>query len=656
MEAINHRYISAFKYQIIVSILLLSSITGYSQLRLPKLISNGMVLQRETEVTIWGWANQEEKINVQFCDSTYQTKSNDKGEWKIKLAKLKAGGPHIMTIKADTTLTISDILIGDVWVCSGQSNMELPMRRVSPIYADEIANSTNNNIRYFAVPQTYNFKESQADLKTGAWKTANPENILSFSAVSYFFAKDLYVKYKMPVGLINASLGGSPAEAWISEDAIKTFPTHDEELQRFKNDSLITAIEANDRKTSDAWYKQLNQLDEGYKDPLQKWRDGNIQATDWKTMQIPGYWANTELGHTNGSVWFRKSINIPQSLIGKQAKLIMGRIVDADSIFINGTFVGTTSYQYPPRRYDIPTGVLKEGKNTISIRVISTGGQGGFVPDKQYEITAEGISIDLKGEWQYRLGAKMAPMAGQTFVRWKPTGLYNAMISPLLNYQIKGVIWYQGESNSDNPTEYQSLFTTLIHNWRDKWGQGDFPFLFVQLPNFMEAKDQPSQSNWALMREVQLNTLTEPNTGMAIAIDLGEWNDIHPLNKKDVGYRLSLAAQKVAYKDDQIMYSGPIYKAMQIKKSKIILSFDHIGSGLISKDGKELKRFEIAGADKKFVWAKATIKNNKIIVWHESIQNPVAVRYAWSDNPEEANLYNKEGLPASPFRTDKWTE
>jgi len=273
--------------------------------------------------------------------------------------------------------------------------------------------------------------------------------------------------------------------------------------------------------------------------------------------------------------------------------------------------------------------------------------------DKPYKLVAGGQEIDLTGEWQYKLGAVMEPLLPPTFIRWKPLGLYNGMIVPLLNYRIKGVIWYQGEANTRNPFEYRQLFPAMINNWREKWNQGDFPFLYVQLANFMPASPQPSESNWAELREAQLKTLSVPNTGMAIAVDIGEWNDIHPLNKEDVGRRLALAAQKVAYGDNQVVYSGPIYQSMKIKGNKIIISFTNVGSGLIAKGGGELKHFAIADADKKFVWAKAKIQGNKVVVWNDAISNPVAVRYAWANNPEGANLYNKEGLPTSPFRTDE---
>ncbi len=631
-----------------------TSPTLFGQVRLPKLINDGMVLQRDANVKMWGWAANNEKITVSFNNSTYETIANGLGEWGVYLAKSPAGGPYTLIIKSSgNTITIHNILFGDVWVCSGQSNMELNMKRVSPLYGSEIADSENNYIRYFAVPQKYNFNEPQQDLSSGVWKSANPENVLAFSATAYFFARELFEKYQVPIGLINASLGGSPAEAWISEEAIKVFPKYYQEAVRFKDSTLIRQIETKDRTRIQNWYNQLGQKDKGYQDLPKTWHDPDINASGWTTMKIPGYWADTELGAVNGAVWFRKKINVPANMAGLPAKLLLGRIVDADSVFINGSFVGTTSYQYPPRRYEIPANLLKEGKNIIVVRIISNIGTGGFVPDKPYEITAGDQKIDLTGYWQYRLGAVMEPLAGETFIRWKPVGLYNAMISPLLNYCIKGVIWYQGESNAARPFEYGGLFSTLVCDWRYRWGQGDFPFLFVQLPNFMETKTQPSESDWALFREAQRKSLALPNTGMAVTIDVGEWNDVHPLNKKDVGRRLALAAQKVAYGDEQIIYSGPIYQSMQINGNKIILTFKNKGSGLMVKGNGELKHFAIAGKDRQYVWAKAKIENDKVVVWNDSLSNPLAVRYAWADNPEGANLYNKEGLPASPFGTDE---
>lgn len=629
-------------------------LTAPGTMKLPKLISDGMVLQRDSNVRIWGWAAPRERVSVRFIDSSYEAIADSSGSWAVTLPKLSAGGPYTMMLMAGDTITIQDILIGDVWICSGQSNMELPMRRVSPIYESEIAGATNDSIRYFAVPQTYDFNRPHEDYQYGGWKKTNPQTVLNFSAVAYFFATELFEKYHVPIGLVNASLGGSPAEAWMSEEALKAFPKHYEEALRFRDGTLIQQIEDQDRKRIRTWYDLLQQRDEGYRNPAEPWFAPDLEVSGWATMKIPGYWAQTKLGLVNGVVWFRKEVNVPADMIGQKGKLILGRIVDADSVFINGIFIGTTSYQYPPRRYDLPPHVLKAGKNIIVVRLISNRGDGGFVLDKTYEIRVGDKKIDLKGKWKYRLGAALSPLADETFIRWKPLGLYNAMIAPLLNYRIKGAIWYQGESNADRPIEYRELLPALIRDWRSDWNQGDFPFLLVQLPNFMEARKQPPKSNWALLREAQLKALSEPNTAMAVAIDIGEWNDIHPLDKKDVGERLALAAEKVAYGDEHVVYSGPLYQSMKIDGNKVILTFSHTGSGLVAKGGGSLKCFAIAGADKHFVWAKAKIVGDKVVVWNNRISHPVAVRYAWADNPAGANLFNREGLPASPFRTDEF--
>jgi len=626
------------------------SASTVSQVRLPRLISDGMVLQRDAKVRIWGWAAANERVSLHFIDSSYTTTSDSIGNWSVTLLGMQPGGPYTMEIKSGNIITVNNILIGDVWLCSGQSNMELPMKRVRPIYENEIANSESVFIRQFHVPQTYNFTAPQKDLPGGSWKSANPVTVLDFSAAAYFFEKALYEKYKVPIGVINSSLGGSPAESWMSEEALKAFPAYYKEAQRFKDSSVIKQIESDDNARIQAWYSLLNQKDQGYAGPKNIWYDPALNTSDWATMKIPGYWSSTGLGHVNGVVWFRKKIVIPSSIADKEATLILGRIVDADSVFVNGVFVGTTSYLYPPRRYGIPPNLLRAGENTIAIRVINSSGDGGFVLDKAYEIAAGDTSIDLKGDWQYRLGARMEPLGSQTFIRWKPLGLYNAMLAPLTDYRIKGAVWYQGESNVGKPVEYRELFPALVRDWRESWKQGNFPFLFVQLPNFMEAKSEPSESNWALLREAQLMALSLPNTGMAVTIDIGEWNDVHPLDKKDVGDRLALAAQKVAYDDSRVVYSGPLYQSMRIEGNKIILTFSNIGSGLMAKGG-ELKGFAIAGSDKKFVWGDAKIENGNVIVSSSRVLNPVAVRYAWADNPEGANLYNKEGLPASPFRT-----
>ncbi|MDW8330585.1 MAG: sialate O-acetylesterase [Cyclobacteriaceae bacterium] len=617
------------------------------QIKLHRLISDGAVLQRNVPVPLQGSSTPFEVITLTFGNALFTTRADSTGMWKILLPPQPAGGPHTLRFSGTNEVVVHNILFGDVWICSGQSNMEMTVERVKEKYRALIEQSFNPYIRHFEVPDRYDFKRPHPELTGGQWKEANPENVLEFSAVAWFFAKDLFEHYKVPIGLINASLGGSPAEAWMSEDALKAFPEAYAEMQRFKDDAQIKEIESTDSKNASEWYYRLNTTDSG----LRKWHLPNLDDTDWPTLELPTYWPAGS-GLTTGAIWLRKVIEVPEKLCGKSGSLWLGRIVDADSVFINGEFVGTTSYQYPPRRYSFGPGVLHPGKNIIAVRVINSAGRGGFVPDKPYFLAVGSDTLDLTGSWKYRQGCKMPPIAPQTFIRWKPGGLYNGMIAPLIQFPVKGVIWYQGESNTNNPQRYREVFPSLISNWREKWKLGNLPFLYVQLANFMEAKPQPSESNWAELRQAQLETLNKvPAVAMAVTIDAGEWNDIHPLDKQTVGKRLALAARHVAYGENQLVYSGPLYKRHTIRRNKVVLYFNHTGSGLWAKGSNALQHFSIAGADKKFVWANARIKNNKVIVWSDAVQKPAVVRYAWADNPHGANLYNKEGLPASPFTT-----
>jgi sialate O-acetylesterase len=627
-----------------------------SQVKLPQLISNGMVLQRGVKLKLWGWAAPGEKITVSFKGKIFTTSADKNGNWSTAVSKQKAGGPFSMKITGSNEITITDILIGDVWVCSGQSNMEQAMSgRLKYRYADEIATANNKYIRQFLVPDKYSFTAPEKDIEAGEWKSLTPQTIPDFTAVGYFFAKELYEKYRIPIGLVNAALGGSPAQAWVSEGALKKFPEYWNEMQQYKDSSFIAQTENKNRSAATAWSKQLTGADEGLKSG---WKNTVLNDADWQRTIIPADWEKSAPGFTGSVIWFRKEIIIPAGMAGRQAKLELGRIADADSVFINGQFAGNTTYQYPPRRYELSNTILKEGKNTIVIRVVSNAGSAVFVKGKKYELTTATDTISLAGTWKYKTGAKAnQPASAAIFVRWKPGGLYNAMIAPLTNYAIKGVAWYQGESNADHPEDYSQIMQTLIEDWRDKWQQKNFPFLFVQLPNFMEAKPVPQiSSKWAELRQQQLQTLTVPNTGMVVAIDLGEWNDIHPENKKDIGYRLFLLAQKLAYGEKGLIASGPLYQSMKVKGNKIILSFTNTGSGLVANNQStsennlvELNHFAIAGADGKYVKATAIIRNNKVEVTSNAVNHPVAVKYAWADNPDAVNFYNKEGLPASPF-------
>ncbi|RCR66088.1 sialate O-acetylesterase [Larkinella punicea] len=633
----------------LLTVLLLASVVCFGEVRLPKLISDGMVLQRDAPLKIWGWAKPGEKISVRFKNRNYKTVTDATGQWQIRLPATPAGGPFTMDIVGSSRLTLKDILVGDVWFCSGQSNMVHQLNIHDVTYAKEIEQANDSQIRQFWVPTLTNLQKPQSDLPAGQWKAAVGEDVRAFSAVAYFFAKKLYATYKIPIGIINASVGGTPIEAWTSEEGLANFPAMKTTIAKNKDTTYFNHLNRKPPALA------IQPEDVGLT-ATPKWSDVSYTPKGWRPINIPGYWEDQGLKDLNGVVWYRKEIDVPASMTDQPAKVFLGRIVDADELFINGKPVGKTTYQYPQRRYKLPAGVLKAGKNVLVIRVTNTAGKGGFVPDKPYCLFAGTDTLDLKGTWQYKVGAAYRPPVGVSgggiSAQNQPTALYNAMVAPEINYAIKGFCWYQGESNAGRPEEYATLLPALISDWRRHWNQGTLPFLYVQLPGFMDYNYQPSESHWAVLREAQLNALKVPNTGMAVAIDLGEWNDIHPDNKKDVGERLALAALKTAYHENLIS-SGPIYQSSAIEGNTIVVSFSDAGGGLVTQDGEAPGDFAIAGSDKKFVWAKARIQNGQVVVWSDEVPEPRYVRYAWADNPVNPNLYNREGLPASPFRTDR---
>jgi sialate O-acetylesterase len=623
-----------------------------AQVKLPQIIRDSMILQRDANIKIWGWASAGEKITIQLNNKTYKTKATANGNWVVTVAPVKAGGPHNMSISGKNKIILKDILFGDVWFCSGQSNMVHQLNIHDITYAKEITEANNSNIRQFLVSTVTSLQGPQANLPSGLWKYAVGEDVRPFSAVAYFFAKKLYEKYQVPIGIINASWGGTPIEAWTSEEGLKDFSTIINTIQKNKETDSINRL--NRRPFSDSVFRKT--MDKGLTGE-KKWYDETYTPKGWKNINIPGYWEDQGIKDLNGTVWYRKEIDIPASMIGKSAKVFLGRIVDADVLYINGKQVGGTGYQYPQRRYNVPADLLKAGKNIFVIKVTNNAGKGGFVPDKPYCIFSGKDTVDLKGTWHYKVGEVFVPGTGGfggggIAAHLQPAALYNAMVAPVINYTIKGFCWYQGESNAGRAEEYAKLQPAQIIDWRNKWQSGTLPFLFVQLPGFMDYNYLPSESGWAMLRESQLKSLSVPNTAMAVAIDLGEWNDIHPDNKKDVGERLALAAMKLAY-GENIIHSGPLYQSHITEGNKIIISFSNTGSGLTTNDGEAPAEFAIAGDDKKFVSAQTKLEGDKIIVWSDVVKEPKYIRYAWADNPVNPNLYNKEGLPASPFQIDK---
>ncbi len=650
--------------QKLLTILLIFLISNaQAQLRLPSLISDSMILQRDKPLPIWGWATPGEKISVAFNGHKAQTNTAANGKWMIILPPMPAGGPYSMHIQGRTTIDLNGIVLGDVYFCSGQSNMGLNMERVKEKYAQQIDSADYPEIRNFYVPTVADLQGPRDTTPTGRWIPASPKNVLTFGAVTYFFARAIYNRYHIPIGIINASVGGTPIQSWISADALRQFPESLQVLAKAVADASPdpsgvplklnnlgpTATPPFGEKLMH--YAQAS-TDLGLANPI-PWYDPRYIPDHWHPYWLPGYWADQGVKGLNGSVWFRKDIQVPASWAGKLARLYLGRIVDADQTYVNGVLVGATTYQYPPRRYTIPSGLLKTGSNTIVVRVTNNSGKGGFVPDKHYYLSVESDSIDLRGDWTYQVGQVITPQEGPgpLPMPYVPTSLYNAMVAPFTSYSIKGFIWYQGEANGDYPGTYKALMKQLIGDWRAKWKDSTLPFLYVQLPNFMEAQYTPANSNWATIREAQRQTLSLPYTAMAVTIDLGEWNDIHPLDKKDVGERLALAATHLVYGDNHEVWSGPQFRWASIHGQQVYADFGQIGTGLMAKGGDPLLGFAIAGADQKYVWANATITGNNVILENAMVTQPRYIRYAWADNPREANLYNNEGLPASPFES-----
>ncbi|MDR0541633.1 MAG: sialate O-acetylesterase [Dysgonamonadaceae bacterium] len=625
--------------------------TASGQVRLPQLIGDGMILQRDVPSKIWGWASPGEKVTVDFNRIKQSVIADDAGNWEIRLPAEKAGGPYSMTISASNAITIQNILFGDVWLCSGQSNMETPVERIMSMFGDEINAYSNSNIRYVKVPLTYNFHGPQADVPPCLWMELAPETARDFSAVAYFFGKEMFEKTGVPVGLLNSSVGGSPAEAWMSEDALQSFPALLNDMRICRSDEFVSEMHRLGSLPGQRWATVLNEQDKGLTGSVQ-WMSPDYDDHLWETIDLfDNGWARKGDYPVNGVFWFRKAIDVPEAFAGQEAMLYMGRMVDADFTYFNGQLAGSTSYQYPPRNYEIPRGLLKAGKNTIAVRLISQGGFPGFITGKPYRLVFKNReTISLEGEWKYRAGAFMpAASGGGIAFQYKPAGLYNAMIAPLKNFSFKGVIWYQGESNAGRAAEYYDLMSALIGDWRKLWGN-KLPFFSVQLAGFMEPALLQPNSGWAELRDVQRKlSQTIPNTGMAVAIDVGEWNDIHPLNKKDVGKRLALQARKLVY-GEKIVCDGPVYQSQVIDGNKIVLSFKEGTDDLLPVN--EPTGFAVAGSDGVYRLAKAKIDGKKVIVWSDEITQPVNVRYAWANNPEGANLRNTAGLPASPFQTE----
>jgi len=609
-----------------------------------------MVIQRDQFVKVWGWNSPGEMVTVDFKGKDYEALANNSGEWHVTLPKTKAGGPHTMRISSKSEIiNLSNILFGDVWLCSGQSNMEWPLAYAMNA-SEEVANATDDQIRHFKVPLTF-ASEPENELAGGSWLSCSPDTAGSFTAVGYFFARAIREHHDVPIGLLNSSWGGSRIEPWMRREV----------LSKNGEDPAKAMVEAAKKRSEENKARlekivgPLSNQDKGMENGKPLWASSKLDDSKWESHNLPGQWEGQGLDGFDGMVWYRKSVTLSKADLLKDIKVGVGRIDDSDITFINGNKVGGLENQYNTARvYDVNSLYLKEGENIIAVRAEDTGGGGGIHGEaSELFIQIGDDKRQLAGPWKHRVSAVHT---NQGFTpNQTPTYLYNKMIHPIIDFPIKGALWYQGESNANEAGAYiyRDLFKTMITDWRKLWGVGDFPFLYVQLANFMAADQEPTESSWAVLRESQSEALALVNVGEAVIIDIGEAEDIHPTNKQDVGLRLSLAGRKLAYGENPV-YSGPTYQSHSRSGNKINLSLDHIGSGLDVRDRYGyVKGFALCGTDGKYKWAMATVKNNKIEVWHPDIARPTGLRYGWGNNPYDLNLYNKEGLPASPFRIEK---
>lgn len=617
-------------------------------MKLSPLFCDGMVLLRGQEQNLLGQTTPYRDVTLNFLSHTYHTFSDSKGNFTITLPKMPAGGPYEITLIGDETITIQDIYFGDVYLLSGQSNMELPIRRTLNYNAEEISHANEKQIRYFTVPKHYQFDAPSNNLEEGSWKSVTPESILPMSAVGYYFAKEIYDRYHVPVGLIEAAVGGAPIEAFISEETLHQFGRYDSIIKQNKQEAYVDGVIEEENYRMQRWFQTLDNLDLGLKQP--EWYQPDYIEEGFSPQLIPALFRDNILGTIRGSFWFRKTFTMPEDYQDEDSILYFGSIIDSDQVYLNGTLIGRTEYKYPPRCYPIPTGLIKKGRNTIAIRVISSTNPGGFVPDKPYGIKYGLNFFDLSGTWQYRIGATCETLPHQTFFTNMPTSLYQGMIFPLKNYEIKGVLFYQGESNDSHPEWYEELFKAMIKDWRVLFHNQTLPFFYVQLSNFGNHMRYHSGTNWAYLREAQRHILNVPNTAMAVTLDVGEYNDLHPQNKEAVGKRLALAVRALVYGED-IIYQGPLifdYNfVFQENKSYLDLFFSFAENGL-HIIGDQIQTLELSMDGSTWEKASATTLNNKLRIPIAS-NLPHFVRYAFENNPEGANLYNVEGLPASSF-------
>ena len=626
------------------------SIYVSAQLSMPKVFSSHMVLQRNIEIPVWGNAIPGTAVTVQLEDKVMKGITDENGKWMLYLPPFKAGGPYKLTVSETAEpkhrINYEDVLIGDVWLASGQSNMELQVQQARDART-EIQHAEYPEIRFFNVPHRKSVK-AETDISGGAWQACDTSSVKTASAVAYYFARKLHLDLQVPIGILQSTWGGSPVEAWTSREMLLSSPVSSNAV--LKNDAVTPADFVKDSldliRFWDLVYHPQNKTDELITRP-------SFDDSAWKELDMPKTITGWGIPRYEGIVWLRKTIEMPENAITGNVTLNLGHPEMNYSLYFNGKEICKTVWNANPiHSYAIPANYIHVGTNTISVRMAVLWGGGGFNPPAEEMYLSYGNSrISLAGKWKYRKDLEPSVPVIHNY-HYYPGFLYNAMINPLIPYGLKGFIWYQGEANDSLAYNYRTLFPMMITDWRIRWQQGYVPFLYVQLPNYRKRQQEPMESQWAELREAQAMALSQPNTGMVCTIDLGEAESIHPVNKQDVGLRLALQAEKTVY-GKNIPASGPMYSSYRIEGSAILVRFTDNGSGLTTNDHLSPRGFTVAGPDKKFYNANAKIEKGEIRISSGKVTNPVAVRYAWSDNPD-CNTTNADGFPIIPFRTDTW--
>jgi sialate O-acetylesterase len=609
-----------------------------------------MILQRDINIPVWGTAAPETYITAELGTAHATAKADKEGKWMVHFPKFSAGGPYTLKVyetgKPDKGIELKGILIGDVWLASGQSNMEWQVQQAQDA-RNEITKADFPQIRFIFVEHDKKLTP-QTDILAGRWKVCDTINVKQFSAIAYYFARKIHREQNIPIGIIQSTWGGTPVESWTSREMLLSSPISRNRI--LGNDTLTPDHFIQDSlnliRFWDVVYHPQNNTDKTI--PMSEYDDSN-----WQEVEMPRVIKDFGIEPFEGMVWLRKKVLFPESFSGKELILHLGHPEMNYSLYFNGVEICKTVWNAnPTHNYTIPANLVKSGENTISLRMAMLWGGGGLNPPAaEIYITNGNSKVSLAGKWLYKKDLEPFLPKIRNY-HYYPALLFNAMINPLIPYGIKGFLWYQGEADDSAAYHYRKLFPMLITDWRQRWNQGNLPFLYVQLANYKKTKALPSGSEWAELREAQTLTLSQPNTGMACIIDIGDGNNIHPANKQEVGRRMALIADKLVYNKDCIA-SGPMFKGFKIQGNRVRISFINTGSGLSTKNGKEITGFSIAGNDKQFYWAKAIIEGNEIVVYSDSVPAPVAARYAWADNPV-CNLINSEGLPAFPFRTDNW--